>query len=113
MDYDPNSQHHILESLWRAYNLLIDAIESGEAPVNKQVAELQAELAKWPRVYWKSAAPESLESGYRVLSVSGKASHEWMEILVDYHGEEMWAPIDFGLYSSSEDAKKAVMVEKE
>jgi len=101
-----------MQAVYEAYKVLLDAIESGEAPVNKQVAELQAELAKWPRVYWHSLDPKSIEEGYRVLSISGmvdcNCDKSWMEVYVDnpsYDGNPFAAPADFGLYSSSEAAK--------
>lgn len=76
---------------------------------DKRIAELEAELVKWPRVYWRSMEPDSLEKGYRVLSVAGKmAPHgkKWMEVLV-YDGEDVLAPVDFGIYATHEDAVAA------
>jgi len=79
-----------------------------------RVEELETELAKWPRVYWESIDPKSIEDGYRVLSLAGRVDCDcddsWLDVYVDhpaYDGNPFPAPGDFGLYSSSEAAEAA------
>ena len=102
-------KRHYVDDVECRYSQLTQAKE--------RIAELEAELAKWPRVYWYSSEPKSLEEGYRVMYVAGKTKWNdkdeadvWMDVYVDnpsYDGEWMAAPDDFGLYATTEEAKKA------
>lgn len=85
------------------------------ARLREEIARLRVELDKWPRVFWHSSNPDSLEKGYRVMSVSGKESEKgdgWMSVDVKCPGPDgdmLAAPVDFGLYSTSEEAKAAIV----
>jgi len=98
------------------YRNMRNAIEEITA-LREELGNLQEELGNWPRVYWYSSEPKSLEEGYRVMSVSGKTTYDenlkedvWLDVYVDnldYDGELFAAPDDFGLYSSTEAAEAA------
>ena len=79
------------------------------AALQAENARLRAELASWPRVYWRSEEPRSLAEGYRVLRVDVKED-EFANITVafpDAPDEEFFAPTDFGIYSTREAAEAA------
>ena len=77
-----------------------------QRPENKAVT-LQAQLDKWPRVFFKSMDPRSDTEGFRVLSVGGK-ENSWMNVTIDVDGEEIFAPSDFGLFSSKESLDRSI-----
>ncbi len=73
----------------------------------RRVIELEADLARWPRVFWKSADPRSSAEGFRVLSVEAydREAVSSGEIIVEdptAEGGEAGAPIDFGVYPTRE-----------
>ncbi len=81
------------------------------AELREQVVRLRAELAKWPRVFWKSYSPESSEEGLKVVSVAGRTGDDgdvYVNVyVVDKHGEELLAADEVGLYPSREELEAA------
>jgi len=71
-------------------------------------------LDKWPRVFFTSLDPRSATTGHRVVSVEADTSGDtdFIGIMMDVDGEEIYAPDDFGLYFSRE-ALEAAEKEKE
>jgi len=96
------------DPVWERYAHKTDGTDC----LRRQLDRLQAIVDKWPRVYWYSANPDSLEKGYRVMSVSGKTEGDdvWLDVFVDCPGPDgdlLAAPDDFGLYRTREEAEAA------
>jgi len=77
-----------------------------------EIERLRGELARWPRVYFECADPATLSEGRRVLSVSARIGESNCDCFCDIaiedgDGNEIAAPVDFGLYSTSEAANAA------
>jgi len=87
-------------------------IPMGMECLKVQNKTLREQLAKWPRVFFHSFDPATSSEGRRVMEVRG---HEgdgddstWFEVLIDAGDPDgpIYAPADFGLYSSREDLEK-------
>ena len=81
----------------------------GEGWCLECVGKLQAELDKWPRVFFKSMDPRSATEGFRVLSIAGKevdSDDSYLNVTIEIDGQEIFAPSDFGLYFSKDDLEK-------
>jgi len=100
-----------------------NSVQQEREELRGQLATANAELAKWPRVYWQSSAPKSLSEGYRVASVAGKTSDTevgdvkdiWLDVYVYVPGEDepMAAPDDFGIYDTQEAAIRSLAAQPE
>ena len=89
-------------------------IPMGMECLRAQNKALREQLAKWPRVFYRSWNPLSATEGLRVVSVNGREDcldgcKTDFDIMIDSGDPDgpIYAPTDFGLYSSREDLERA------